>query len=589
MKAKKHQTKKIERGAPRRAGVAEVPQQVYWPYFLGAFLVLVAAFWVYEPALYGPFTFDDRYLPFGNGTFPVDQFGAWLRGVRPMLMLSYWMNYQLSQFQTYSYHAFNVIFHAANSVLIFLITRKVLQFAGVGGAPREVLGAFAGVVFLLHPVNSESVGYITSRSENFSVLLFLGAWTVFLYRPKPETTWARAALVLALFGAAALTKEHTIVLPGLLLLTDYFWNPGFSLGGIRGNWRLYAPAAVAAVVAGAYLAYLLRGSPSAGFGIQEFTWYQYFFTECRAFWVYVQLFFLPIGLRVDYDFPISRTILDHGALVGLLAILVAAGAAIYYRRRYPLAAFGFFAFVILMAPTSSFMPIKDPIAEHRLYLSMIGLLFIVLEFLRRVDIMQRKWMAALAVVLFVAAIATYDRNFVWGDPRVLWEDTVAKSPGLSRDEFHLAEAYREQGDCAKALPHYARAVEIDPTAKHSYYYASIFIDWGLAYDCLNREDEAIAEFRKAASLQPTAHVYSQIGMAYGKQKKNAEAIAALQKAQQLDPSFPVTYRYLGEVHENMGDLAEAIPEFQHALALDPRDQVTFQLLRNAEAALANRH
>lgn len=589
MKGKKEQTRRVEHRAGKRAAVAKFPRRVYWPYFLGGFLTLVVAFWVYGPALNGPFLFDDRYLPFGAPAFPVNRFLAWLNGVRPVLMLSYWMNYQISQFQPYSYHAFNVIFHAVNSVLIFLIARKVLQLAEIAGSRRDVLAVFAGTLFLLHPVNSESVAYVASRSENLSVLFFLGAWTVFLYRPNPATTWARAALVLVLFGAAAMTKEHTIVLPALLLLTDYFWNPPFSFAGIRRNWKLYLPAAAGGVVAAAYMAYRLRGAPTAGLGMKDFTWYQYFFTECRAFWVYVRLFLIPAGLRVDYDFPISRTILDHGALVGLAAILAAGGAAFYYRRRFPLAAYGFFAFVILMAPTSSFVPIKDPVAEHRLYLSMIGLLFIVLEFLRRVDVTQRKWMAALAAVLLVAGVATYQRNFVWSDPRILWEDTVAKSPGLSRDEFQLAEAYREQGDCAKALPYYARAAEIDPRSKHSYWYASIFVDWGLAYDCLNREDEAIAKFRQAAALKPTAHVYSQIGMAYGKQKKNAEAMEALQKALQLDPSFVMTYVYMGGVYQNMGDLADAMANFKHALAIDPHNEAAFQSLANAEATLANRH
>ena len=592
MKDRKQKTGRAERSA-KRADAAAVPHRTYWPFFLGGFLTLVAAFWVYGPALDGPFLFDDRTLPFGNGTFPVDDFLAWLKGVRPLLMLTYWVNYRLSQFQPYSYHAFNVIFHVANSVFIFLIARKVLQFANVVSTRRDILAGFAGALFLLHPVNSESVAYITSRSEDLSVLLFLGAWTAFLYRPQTQTTWARAAMVLALFGAAALTKEHTIMLPAVLLLTDYFWNPPFSFEGIRRNWRMYLPVAAGFVLVVAYLfttlrTAILQGVGAAGFGLKDFTWYQYFFTECRAFWLYIRLFLFPAGLRVDYDFPISHTILEHGALVGLIAILAVAGAAFHYRRRYPLAAFGFFTFVILMAPTSSFMPIKDPVVEYRLYLSMIGLLFIVLEFLRRVDVTQRNSMVLLAGVLLVAGIATYERNFVWSDPRLLWADTVAKSPNLARAEFHLAEAYREQGDCAKALPHYARATELDPPAKHSYWYASIFVDWGLAYDCLNREDEALAKFRQASALGPTAHVYSQIGMIYGKQKKNAEAMEALQKAVQLDPSFAMTYVYMGGVYQNMGDLADAIAQFKHALAIDPKNDAARESLRVAEAALANR-
>jgi len=570
------------------------PQHRYWPYLLAGFLTLAAAFWAYGPALDGPFLFDDRTLPFGNGTFPVDQFLAWLNGVRPLLMFTFWMNYALTGFRPYSYHAFNVIFHAFNAVLVFLIARKLLQLAHVAAARINILAVFAGALFLLHPVNSEAVGYITSRSEDLSVLFFLAAWTVFLYRPRPETSWMRAALVLILFGAAVLTKEHTIMLPAVLLLTDYFWNPPFSSEGIKRNWRLYVPVAAGGAALGVYLFIHLRtaligGAGGAGFGLKEFTWYQYFFTECRAFWVYIRLFLLPVGLRIDYDFPISHTILEHGAILGLIGILAAVGAALFYLRRFPLAAFGLFVFLILMAPTSSFMPIKDPIAEHRLYLSMIGLLFIVLEFLGRVDVTQRNAMAALAGVLAVAGAVTHERNAVWGDPRVLWADTVAKSPGLSRAEFHLAEAYREQGQCAEALPHYARAAEIDPAGQHSWWYPNIFLDWGLAYDCLQREDEALAKFKQSAALQPTGHVYSQIGMIYGKQKKNAEALAALQKAQQLDPAFSMTYVYMGGVHQNMGDVATAMSEYKQAIAVDPKNEIAQESLKNLEAALANRH
>jgi len=589
MSSKKQQSKKAEQRAGRRVAVAEIPQRRYWPYFLGGFVALVLAFWVYEPALSGPFLFDDRYLPFGSPTFPVDTFLAWLKGVRPVLMVSYWVNFQISQYRPSSYHALNVIFHALNSGLIFLVARKILQLAEVPQPRQDLLSIFAGALFLLHPVNTEAVAYVASRSENLSVLFFLAAWTVFLYRPAAETTWVRAITILAIFGAAALTKEHTIVLPTVLLLTDYFWNSPFSFEGIRRNWRLYAPTLVGGILAAVYVVRLVRGNTTIGAGIKDFTWYQYFFTQCRAFWVYIRLFVLPVGLRIDYDFPISRSILDHGAVLGLAAILAVAGAAFYYRKRCPLAAYGFFTFVILMAPTSSFVPIKDLIAERRLYLSMIGLLFIALEFLRRVDVKQKAWMAALAGVLVLAGVATYIRSFVWSDPRALWEDAVAKSPGLARDQFQLAEAYREQGDCAKALPHYSRSAELDSRQRrHSYWYPSLFIDWGLAYDCLNREDEALAKFHQAVALKPTAHAYSQIGMVYGKQKKNLEALDALQRAQHIDPSFVMTYVYMGGVRQNMGDLGNAIASFRHALALDPHNEAAFQSLQNAEAALANR-
>ncbi|HXI39377.1 MAG TPA: hypothetical protein VNH83_05340, partial [Bryobacteraceae bacterium] len=317
MKAKRQETRKGRRASARlTTAVAEKPRASYWPYALGFVLALVVAFEVYRPSLYGPFLFDDQYLPFSLPNFPVDSLRAWIAGVRPLLMFSYWVNYQLSGFQTTSYHAFNIFFHTLNSVLVFLMARKVLDFVGVEPKRRDVLAAFAGALFLLHPVNSESVGYVASRSENLSILFFYGGFTLFLYRRTVAITWLRAAAVLILFGAAVITKEHTVVLSALLLLTDYFWNPPFSLAGIRRNWRLYVPITAGGILAGIYLAPLVQRSSSAGFKIKDFTWYQYFFTQCRAFWLYIRLFLFPAGLNIDPDFPISRTILDHGAIVG---------------------------------------------------------------------------------------------------------------------------------------------------------------------------------------------------------------------------------------------------------------------------------
>lgn len=583
MKAKKQETRKSRRASARAASaIAETPRAAYWPYLLGCVLALVVAFEVYGPSLYGPFLFDDQYLPFSVPNFAVDSLRVWIRGVRPLLMFSYWVNYQLSEFQTTSYHAFNVIFHTANSILVFFIVRKVLEFAEVERKRRDVLAAFAGALFLLHPVNSESVGYVASRSENLSILFFYGAFTLYLYRRAAEITWLRVAAVLILFGAAITTKEHTVVLPLLLLLTDYFWNLPFSLAGIRRNWRLYVPITAGGIVAALYLAPTVRRSSSAGFNIKDFTWQQYFFTQCRALWLYVRLFLFPAGLNIDRDFPISRTIVDHGAIVGLAALLLAAGAAFYFRRRYPLAAYGVFAFLILMAPTSSFVPIADPVAERRLYLSMIGLLFIVMEFLRCVDVRQHKWMMALAAVLLIAAGLTHNRNYVWGDKVALWEDTVAKSPNKARVQFQLAQAYYETHDCAKALPHYARSAELDPMDDR------VFTDWGLDYDCLNDLDQAVAKIRHALSLKPTAHGYSQLGMIFGKNGKYAEALEALGAAAKIDPSYDMTYVYRGDVHLSAGDPAAAVQDFRQALALNPKNQPAMHDLEIAESRLGNR-
>ena len=192
------------------------------------------------------------------------------------------------------------------------------------------------------------------------------AFALFLYRRSPAIAWPESLGVIALFGAAMATKENTVVLPAVLLLTDYFWNPGFRFTGIARNWRLYGLMAAGSAIGVVKVIQVLAAAGSAGFRVAGLPWYAYLFTECRVFFTYLRLFVFPAGQTIDYDYPISQTILEHGAIVGLIAILALLGAAIYYRKRYPLACYGFLVFVILLAPTSSIIPIKDPIAERRI-------------------------------------------------------------------------------------------------------------------------------------------------------------------------------------------------------------------------------
>jgi tetratricopeptide (TPR) repeat protein len=286
--------------------------------------------------------------------------------------------------------------------------------------------------------------------------------------------------------------------------------------------------------------------------------------------VYLRLFFLPSGQAVDYDFPISRNILDQEAVLGLIVLLAMIGAAVYYRRRYPLACYGLFTFLILIAPTSSIIPIRDPISERRLYLPMIGLLLIVLEILlegvRRLRISRTALGAALSALLVIAAALTFRRNIVWSGAIPLWEDAVAKSPGKARAHFWLGRSYFDANRCQDAETQYEAVAKLETPEPR------LLIDWALADNCLNRSDEAIAKLERAASLEKTAHVYSQIAMMYAKTNRPEQAFQALATAEKLDPRFEITYIYRGQMFEGVNNLPAAAQQFQRALAINPRNE-----------------
>jgi protein O-mannosyl-transferase len=551
------------------------PRPLFW---LLAGAAFVAVWWAYSPALRGPFMFDDSALPFALPSFSAP-LSVWLRGVRPLLMFTYWLNSKISGSETFSFHVFNVVFHCCTAVLVFFIVRRLVEWSGAMHSRRDLLAGFAAAIFLLHPMQTEAVAYLAGRSEGFSVMLVYAAFAVFLYRPGPEISGRTSAEVLLLFLAALASKEHTVALPVLLLLTDYWWNQGAVLKALRGNWRLYAPMVAGALGGVLYFLPLLLHSQSAGFGLKDLTWYQYLFTQFRALFVYPGLFLLPVGQNVDWDFPLSRTLLDHGSVIGMVVLLALAGAAFYYRRRFPLATYGFFVYLVLMAPTSSVLPIKDPLAERRLYFSMLGLLLIVVDVLARVKVERRTLSYSCAAVALLAAFATHARAALWADPVALWEDTTRKSPNKSRTHFQLAAAYTDAQRYSAAIAEFQKTAQLD---KPDY---NLLIDWGLAYDSMNRPEEALAKLRQAAALEATGHVYSQIGMIYAKRREYPEALEALAQAEKINPGWAPTFNYRAKIKFQQNDYAGAVADYRRALALDPTLADAREELARAEAML----
>jgi Tfp pilus assembly protein PilF len=551
-----------------------------WHMLLAVFGVILVLFEVYGPALHGPFVFDDNYLAYGLPGFAeraplID----WLRGNRPLLMLTFWLNYHVFGPGPYSYHVVNVFLHFATSCLIAFCAWNILKKYGMEEEARYWMSGFAGAVFLLHPLQSETVAYVASRSDGLSVLLFFLAFALFLNRRRDEIGFVDSACVLILFGAACMVKEHAVVLPALLLLTDYYFNPPFSLAGARKNWRLYVPIVVIGALGAALIYHFtLARSDSAGFSFKDFTWYQYFFTQCRALWFYMLLFVAPVGQNLDYDFPISYSVFEHGAIFFLAGLLGLVYVAWRYRREYPLASYGFFAFLILMAPTSSFIPIKDPFVERRLYLPMFGLLMIAIEFVRRLKLTKPALGASMAVLLLLYCIAARSRNQVWSSSVALWTDTVSKSPNKVRPHLQLAYAYQyEQGNCPGAVSQYAIAANLEPPDYRA------LVDSALASDCAGNTDAAVQQLERAAKLESTAHVYSQLGMMLAKEHRMEEALQALDRAEKLDPAFGMTYAYRGNIFLSREDRPKAIEQYQRALRIDNSNELAQRGLAQAQA------
>jgi protein O-mannosyl-transferase len=306
---------------------------------------------------------------------------------------------------------------------------------------------------------------------------------------------------------------------------------------------------------------VLSQSESAGFGSTGVKWYQYALTEARAIFTYLRLTVLPYGQSIDHDFPVSHTPFEHGAIVYVVLLASVAVLAWFVRRRWPLASFGLLLFLVLLAPTSSVIPIADPLVERRMYLPLAGLILVGCEAAGRLRMTQAA-AGGLAAMLAVLAVVTFERNTLWGHPEEMWIAAAMQSTHKSRPYLHLSEMLVAQKRCPEAISYLERAEKLMPDD------GMVQVGFAKALDCLDRRDEALARLQRAAAVKPSTGVYQWLGLLEGAMDRSAEAGAALKKAVELGPRNSDAHSALALWYESVGNRKAAIEEYQKTMSLN---------------------
>lgn len=492
-------------------------------------LALFLAFLLYAPSLRGPFVFDDIGLPFYQPTFHHDSIGAWLTGVRPLLMLSYWSSFQISGRDPWSYHAASILLHTCNSYLVFVLFSRILSLQQPAIRSSRYLAAAGAAIFLVHPLQTESVAYIAGRSELVCGLFTLAALCTFLGHPATQAiSGKRAAAVIGLYACAVLSKEQAAVLPGLLLLLDRYLRRESFAETVRKGLPLYAPIAVSGLVALLGVAFVLGGSRTAGFNVPGVQWYEYLFTQTRVWVTYLKLAIFPIGQNADYDLALSHTLWDGGSVFAAIALAAAALYATRARRRMPLLFCGMIVFAVLLAPTSSVVPLQDLAAERRMYLPLAGLILAALQLLIRTKLSPSK-AAALAAVLLVYAGLTHARAGVWASDIALWTDVTRAAPLKVRGHTQLTYAYMRAGRCRDAI---RSSLAAPAQARED---ALFMATVGQAYACERRWPEAAEAVERAVLLEPSAGRILALASIYRQASRVADADTTEQQAFKFPP------------------------------------------------------
>ena len=340
-------------------------------------------------------------------------------------------------------------------------TRVLDSSASPASAPRadddqptaDWAAFFAAGIFAVHPIMSSTVDYVAARSE---LLAAAGVLASLTYARRAIVGKKRGAAILsACFGVLAVGSSASAAALPLLVLAYDAWvlrDPRWPLRAAR----VYAPATFAIVTAAAWhvTASGLAAVPPRGPIVN-------LLTEARVVWRYLALLAVPRGQALVHDVHYA-TAFDPGALLALGALIAGVVVAIRLRRAAPLFAFGVIWFVGVLAPTSSFIPVRDAMAEPRRYLASAGLLLALAAVTWRAIASRRAVRVALSVVMFVLAIVTYRRNVLWANPVDLWEESIRRAPNAWQAHWGYGELLREISRCDRARPEYEAVLRLNP-------------------------------------------------------------------------------------------------------------------------------
>ena len=564
---------------PRVAHIVDVgtAKVSYWT--VAAVMAAVACL-AYSASLRGPLLFDDLTLPIASPLLVGEPLSRWIGGVRPLLMFSYWINYDPSG-STLPYHLTNVLLHAVNAAIVFYVCEQLFRRHIAERSRVFVAAVLASTIFLLHPLQTESVSYVAGRSELLSATFVLLVWLVYVKRIGRPVTARQSWLILVLFALSAATKEQVVAtIPAMLLLTDWSFGHISLWHQVKRNWRLYAPLTLGAALGASMVAMTVQASRSAGTAIGV-TSYEYLLTQARAVLVYLRLFALPVGQNADRDFGVSQTIDEHSVILALVALVAIIGSVI---RQAPVVRYGALLFFAFLAPTSSVVPLADPFAEHRMYLPIVGIAIAVSGALAQSRMSVPCLTRTAVAVCVLTFLLTAQRASVWSNSVLFWRDVVAKSPTKARGYSHLINAHMLAGRCQDALDDLRAAGSKVP---RDYFIA---FNWAQAYACAQQPADALAKLEEAERINSTADVYGAMGDVLWAEGRTLEAHKAYTTAlAKQPPGTDLNHVYKGHLAILANNRTEAEKEYGQALAINPYCPEATSQLRRLQAATSREH
>jgi tetratricopeptide (TPR) repeat protein len=529
--------------------------------FEAALAIAIVA--VYAIGLDGPFIFDS--IPHIVDNRSIHSFTTVLDGgyqeTRPVFLLSLAANYAVGGHDPLGYRVVNVALHLACALLLYVLLRRSAQ-------RLRWFPELAAAVFALHPLATESVTYVNSRSGVLAAAFGLSAMLLYLrfHDSRRKRAWIGSFLCMAI---AMGCKESAVVFPVLLFAFVTVFRHG---GKLRDALRSAAPMIpLALCIAIVPVLFAVATNPHQGtIGAGTLPVVDHALTQVRVVALLAYRSAVPVEQNLDHDFAVSTGV-DGGVVASALALALIVGLAVWQRRCAWPVLLGCAWFLIALAPTNSIVPFKDFIAERHLYVSLAGFAMIAGWGLAKAIEVRRAFGAAAAIYLLALAGLTVARNRVLSDPLELWAQTVAASPDKARPHVNLGILLVEAGDEQAGGAHLQRAVELDPDDHRAQFNAGVF--WQGQGDL----ERAVPAFRAAAQIAPRrryltslARSANNLGIARFDAGAIDEAGALFEDAIAADAGYAKAHYNLAEVELRRGRTDEARRLLERTLELAPK-------------------
>ena len=538
------------------------------------FLLIFAAFLVYSNSFDGQFQFDDAAnitkQPIIKDLNNFSDLDLWTNiNFRPLSMFTFALNYNLNGFDVTGYHIFNLIIHILCGFLVFLLMKKILSIywkKDESNSDITLISLFISLVFVLHPIQTQSVTYIVQRMTALSGLFYLLA--VYLYivarrkhvqRGSALTSILYYLLVILVGVLSLLSKQIAVTLPLALLLVEICF--------IRSKeGKVYKKFVLLSLSVIILLVVIVAVTGNLPRETDKISRTDYFVTQFRVMTKYIQLLILPINQNLDYAIRPATTFWHFKEIASFLFLSFLIFLSIYFYKRNKLITFGIIWFFVTLALESSIIPIRGLIYEHRLYLALMGFSTVLVTVVYRVTKKRKElFILILSIIIIIYGFATFQRNKVWKNRFTLWSDILKKSPQKARSHYYMGIILSDSGQKRRAINFYLKAIKLRPG------YVDALVSLGNVLKSLGKNTKAVQYYKNALKYDPqSTAALNNLGVIVSDRGEYEKAITYYNKILKIEPHNAEAMNNLGIIWGRKKNYSKAMQYFKKALSIRPQ-------------------